>query len=401
VRVPATATPARKPAATVTSGEPRDFTGVELLAAGNWHASTGDTEVTVDMLHAMAAADAATRDVFHAPVKLGHDDTFGDSMPAAGWVTNLRVVGSKLLGDLKAVPAKLARLIENGAYRHRSAEVRGDFDINGKTYPWAFTGLALLGASLPAVDGLADIVSTYLARGLGPATPGALCFAGGNATHPRVVLRFAAAPATSETAPMDPQALITELMQLCGASTPEELKAKVGAMVNAGAAPVAAAAAAPAAIAAARADIDAARTELARTKAENTALTSRVLTLEGINASRAAADLVSDAEKAGKLTPAQRPTALAFALKDPTGFAAHVAASPKVIEFGERGVNTPGGEGPDALARITPNATDIAFARAVGNDLAVPANRKAFMRTRARELSIPVTDAQLDAAVAK
>lgn len=397
--MPATATPpARQSASTGNGDEPRDFPGVELLAAGKWHASTGDVDVTVDMLHAMAATNAATGATFHAPIKLGHDDTLGDSMPAAGWVTNLRVVGSKLLGDLKAVPAKLARLIDSQGYRKRSAEVRADFDIGGKTYPWAFTGLALLGAALPAVDGLADIVSTYLARGLGPA-PGALLFAAGNQTFPRVVLRFAA-PASTETQPMDYEAFVRDLMAACGAATPEELKTKVAGIAAAGVTPPVAAAAvtpAPAAIAAARAESDAAKIDLARTKAENSALTSRVLTLEGLNASRAAADLVSDAEKAGKVTPAMRATSLAFALKDPDGFKAHVAASPKVIDFAERGSNS---DAPSNAARLGATPAEREVAKAMGKDPASREWRLSHAKHKARELDLSLTDAELDAAIA-
>lgn len=146
----------------------KDIAGVELLAVGRWkgHNCPKDgCEFTKTMLDQLVTAYDATRDSLQAPVKLGHNDDQAllqaDGLPAAGWVTNLRRDGDKLLGDLEKVPAAIADLMSAGAYRTRSAELMPNLDVAGETYPLVFTGLALLGEDLPAVQGLADITALY------------------------------------------------------------------------------------------------------------------------------------------------------------------------------------------------------------------------------------------------
>ena len=101
-----------------------------------------------------------------APIKLGHDNKLlsTDGAPAAGWVENLRVVGDRLLGDLVKVPDAIAQMMKAGRLRKRSIEARRNFRVGGRSYPLVLTGLALLGAFLPAVDSLADVAKLF-ARG--------------------------------------------------------------------------------------------------------------------------------------------------------------------------------------------------------------------------------------------
>lgn len=145
-----------------------NFEGVELLAPGKWYGRgcpPDGCEFTTKHIDQAVAAYEDTKDLFDAPVKLGHNGNQKlleeDGYPAAGWVTNLRRVGDRLVGDLMNVPRKVADLIEAGAYRKRSSEFREDFEINGKKHPIVFVGLALLGADLPAVEGLSDIHKLY------------------------------------------------------------------------------------------------------------------------------------------------------------------------------------------------------------------------------------------------
>jgi hypothetical protein len=86
-----------------------------------------------------------------------------DEQPAAGWLENLRVSGDQLLADLKAVPKKLADLIQTGAFRTRSVELAPvtSQTRDGKEYDAVITGLALLGAKAPAVRTLDDILAFY------------------------------------------------------------------------------------------------------------------------------------------------------------------------------------------------------------------------------------------------
>lgn len=142
---------------------------VELVSVGTWAASTGVTKVTRPDLDSMLAAHADGL-VDHAPVKLGHasslNDQLGDGAPAYGWVVPTRIGTNAsgletLYGDLVGMPSKLAAVAPT-AYRRRSVEIAwGVTTPGGKKYAAALVGIALLGASAPAVKGLADVMSLY------------------------------------------------------------------------------------------------------------------------------------------------------------------------------------------------------------------------------------------------
>jgi hypothetical protein len=71
--------------------------------------------------------------------------------------------------DAKAVPKKFAQLVDAGAYRTRSAELsRITSQVTQKVYDWVVTGLAWLGAKLPAVQTLDDVVALYERAELDP-----------------------------------------------------------------------------------------------------------------------------------------------------------------------------------------------------------------------------------------
>lgn len=142
---------------------------VELVSVGTHAASTGVTKVTRADLESMLAAHADGL-VDHAPVKLGHasplNDGLGDGAPAYGWVvpTGIRANATgadTLVGDLVGMPAALADVAPT-AYRRRSVEIAWQVKTAaGKTYAAALIGVALLGASAPAVKGLADLLALY------------------------------------------------------------------------------------------------------------------------------------------------------------------------------------------------------------------------------------------------
>jgi len=142
--------------------------GVELVSTGTWAASTGVTKITRTDLESMlaAAADPAISD---GPIKLGHasslNDGIGDGAPAYGWVRATKIVDkpggvSTLVGDLLGMPAMLADVAPT-ANRRRSVEIAWNLKAGGKTYTAALVGVALLGATPPAVKGLADLVSLH------------------------------------------------------------------------------------------------------------------------------------------------------------------------------------------------------------------------------------------------
>lgn len=147
-----------------------DIDAVPILSAGGPYHGLGSPPegdfITVEDLEGMAAAGAALRGVVNAPLKLGHNDTqpilASAGLPAAGWLDNLRVVGSDLVADFKRVPKTVAALIRAGGYRARSVEFR-PMSHAGQRWPKVVTGTALLGAELPAVKTLGDIVALYAA----------------------------------------------------------------------------------------------------------------------------------------------------------------------------------------------------------------------------------------------
>src|SRR3972149_1346569 len=139
----------------------RDIEGVEILREGTWKG----VPFTSERLEQMVEAARATEGSFAIPIKLGHAENQKlvqkDGFPAAGWVENLRKVGQKLVADFRRVPVKIAQLIEAGALRKRSSEIRFDMNVGGHKWPAMFVGVALLGVDLPAVDSLEDIRGLY------------------------------------------------------------------------------------------------------------------------------------------------------------------------------------------------------------------------------------------------
>lgn len=179
-----------------------DLIGVEILSAGGPVHGVGSPPEgdfwSRDELELIAAANRELADEVKGPNKLGHSDvqallensgvkpvTAGE-MPAVGWLDGASFeVGerdgvAKLFADVRAVPAKVADLIVKKAYRTRSVELSRvtsqSIIENGKpkVYDWVITGLAWLGAKMPAVRTLDDIVALYEDQHL--AAPEGRCF---------------------------------------------------------------------------------------------------------------------------------------------------------------------------------------------------------------------------------
>jgi len=117
-------------------------------------------EFSVKDLDDIALAYEETRHSRLVPLKLGHGDDQkileSEGLPAAGWIENVRRVGTELIADFADVPRRIADLIRAKSYRSRSAEL-STITVDGKRYRMALTAVALLGAELPAVPGLPDV----------------------------------------------------------------------------------------------------------------------------------------------------------------------------------------------------------------------------------------------------
>ncbi|MHA2789675.1 hypothetical protein ACXZ66_11105 [Corynebacterium sp. S7] len=71
---------------------------------------------------------------------------------------NLRTAdkGNTLIGDLEEIPAWLGKQLPT-AYPQRSIEATANYEHGGTMHRFALTGLALLGATPPAVDSLKSL----------------------------------------------------------------------------------------------------------------------------------------------------------------------------------------------------------------------------------------------------
>lgn len=126
---------------------------------------------TEDDLKDFAKQTNAVLDEIRPFNKIGHSPAqilarrsgfYQDDQPQTGRLANLRVEGGKLLTDLKGVPAKLADLIEAGAFPERSVETKPYESQAGKgKFDKVIRALSWQGAKAPAIKTLDDIVALY------------------------------------------------------------------------------------------------------------------------------------------------------------------------------------------------------------------------------------------------
>lgn len=397
---------------------------VEILKVGTFVGQSGGRQTyTIEDLTEFAAAHAALVEGGHFPtVYLGHTSPDLPEPPAVGRIVALAVKGDRLLADLADVPSVVAKLMAAKAYGTRSIEgLRLSWgralEIGGKKYRQVLTGLALLGKSLPAVDGLADVEALYAA---GPAPA--------DWTEVDLVQLAAKDPVAEALAALDSWAeLALELIKgktyapairqrvrmlkddfrrIAGGTTtveasmqttedeaataialagPSEMTAQAAMSYLAGklglpdgdyAAVVAAVAELtggtqtaeePAPEEAMMSDGNVKNSMggdsalVLRLQAEQGDLLKRLATIEGERARDAAAAAVEGAIQAGKAVPAQRETLMRMALGDMTTFQDFIGSAPVVVQLGERGTS----RGADAAA-YEPSAEELKAAMKMG-----------------------------------
>lgn len=134
---------------------------VEIFSAGTWNGEKYTEKDLDEMIRAYEEVGEKVRPF----VKLGHDSDQGllqrDGLPAAGWISNLRRKGEKLVADFVDVPQKIFQLIENKAYRKVSSEIFWNIKIGEKVYKRMLGAVALLGADTPGVMNLDDILALF------------------------------------------------------------------------------------------------------------------------------------------------------------------------------------------------------------------------------------------------
>lgn len=142
----------------------KDLT-TEVLAVGNWNGM----EFTPADLQGIAAAFHALHENHDVPLKMGHNkkQPFTDGQPALGWVTDLFVKADKLLAKLSDMPEIVYEAMKKKLYKHVSVELDLGVDYKGQHFPAVLSGVALLGADIPAVNTLKDL-QAFMGRDLHP-----------------------------------------------------------------------------------------------------------------------------------------------------------------------------------------------------------------------------------------
>ena len=132
----------------------------EIFATGTHNG----IEYTEKDLDDMVQAFRDTQKAIRPRIKLGHDvSKWKDGLPALGWATDIKRVGSKLVASFAQVPKILKDSIDSGRYKRVSSEVYHNLKLNGQTYRRALAAVAFLGTDLPAVKNLADL-DAYLTQ---------------------------------------------------------------------------------------------------------------------------------------------------------------------------------------------------------------------------------------------
>lgn len=137
---------------------------VEVFSVGEWNGTIYEEKD----LDAMVGAFLTTKDKLKPYLKIGHGDEQAllqeDELPAAGFISNLRRVGNKLLADFVDIPNKIFQVMERGAYRRVSCEIWWNMAVEGIKFPYLLKAVSILGGETPAVTNLDDILGLYAAN---------------------------------------------------------------------------------------------------------------------------------------------------------------------------------------------------------------------------------------------
>lgn len=134
---------------------------VEIFAVGTWNGMPFERED----LFSIASAFNSLSEVHQVPLKFGHNDEqpMTDGFPALGWVKDVWVQYNKLMARFTDVPEIVYNAIKSKLYRNVSVELDMGVEHKGRYYSLVLSGVALLGADIPAVNTLADL-KTFMGR---------------------------------------------------------------------------------------------------------------------------------------------------------------------------------------------------------------------------------------------
>jgi len=133
----------------------------EIFAVGKWNGMT----FSIDDLTSIATTFATLGSNHRVPLKFGHnnDQQMTDGHPALGWVEKVWVAGDKLMARFIDLPDVVMKAITKKLYKNVSIELDLDVKYKANEYPFVLSGVALLGADIPAVNTLKDLTH-YLSR---------------------------------------------------------------------------------------------------------------------------------------------------------------------------------------------------------------------------------------------
>lgn len=135
----------------------------DILSVGVWNNIPFKVK---DLLNIVEAFNKL-KDVHDVPLKLGHIDgeEYKKGQPALGWVDDLYVEGEKLFAKFIDVPPIMKKAFGKKLYRKVSVELDRKVEYQSDTYDWVLSGVALLGADIPAVNDLADLGAYFSITG--------------------------------------------------------------------------------------------------------------------------------------------------------------------------------------------------------------------------------------------
>ncbi|MCK5609666.1 hypothetical protein KAR91_47775 [Candidatus Pacearchaeota archaeon] len=134
---------------------------VEVFAVGTWNGMPFEK----NDLMAMASSFNSLKEFHDVPLKFGHNDEqpFTDGQPALGWVGELFVSGEKLMAKFIDMPKIVHDAMKKKLYKHVSIELDMGVEHKGNFYDLVLSGVALLGADIPAVNTIGDL-TTYMSK---------------------------------------------------------------------------------------------------------------------------------------------------------------------------------------------------------------------------------------------
>jgi hypothetical protein len=115
---------------------------IQMAKTGKHKGTTIKKQQLVDCVETFSKQDKA-------PIILGHDSSWNDSMPAMGWVESVEMDGNYLIGVL-TLSDEMQELYDSGEYKNWSIGI-GYNEDTGKYY---IHHLAFLGAVPPKITGL-------------------------------------------------------------------------------------------------------------------------------------------------------------------------------------------------------------------------------------------------------